>query len=125
MLALTELLKEKGWFKATSKSSVLRREPACAWFSAGAHDKCQSNKYLPALQNTVLRNAFKQWLVVHFYLPVAGHNKANEHVNLMEMFVTFVWGYYSQNQHPKIPALTDVGRLTFTYIWRMQHSLFR
>ena len=73
----------------------------------------------------MLRNAFKQWLVVHFYLPVAGHNKANEHVNLMEMFVTFVWGYYSQHQHPKIPALTDVGRLTFTYIWRMQHSLFR
>ena len=43
----------------------------------------------------------------------------------MEMFVTFVWGYYTQNQLPKVPALTDVGRLLFTYMWRQQHALFR
>jgi len=49
----------------------------------------------------------------------------NEHVNFMEYFVVYVWAYYTQYQSPKIPALTNVGRFIFTYIWRHQHPLFR
>ena len=74
----------------------------------------------------MLRKAIQRWIEVHFYIPVAGNDTAtNEHVNFMEMFVTYVWAYYTQHQEPKVPALTDVGRFTFTYIWRGQHALFR
>ena len=104
---------------------MLRQEPACAWFTAGATEIVQSSKDLPALHKDVLRQGLKRWTEVHFFLPVGGITKEGNHVNIMEMFVTFVWGYYTQNQLPKVPALTDVGRLLFTYMWRQQHALFR
>ena len=149
---MTQLLKDKEWFKPVPSSSMLRREPACVWFTAGATEIVQSSKDLPALHKDVLRQALKRWTEVYFFLPVGGITKqgkiithngnkhtllhtlgythththhAGDHVNIMEMFVTFVWGYYTQNQLPKVPALTDVGRLLFTYMWRQQHALFR
>ena len=125
VVALTTLLKDKGWFKSPPKKSMLRRDPACAWFTAGTHDNCERSPYLPSLHKVVLRDGLKRWLHVHFYYPVAGYNDEKEHVNIMEMFVAFVWGHYTQNQLPRVPAFTDVGRLTFTYIWRHQHALYR
>ena len=96
---------------------MLLREPACAWFTAGTGPVRQQSIHLPALHKDVLRNAVKRWIELHFYLPVAGKNPSdNEHINMMEMFVTFVWGYYTENQRPKVSGFTDVGRFTFTYI---------
>ena len=122
---MRDKLKEKGWFKAPPKNSMLLKEPACAWFTAGQNNVSQQSKFLPALHKDVLRKAVQTWFEIHFYLPVAGHDEESQHVNMMEFFVTYVWAYYSQNQQPKIPALTDIGRFTFTYIWRHQHPLFR
>ena len=104
---------------------MLLRDPACAWFTAGRNKVSQQSNFLPSLHKDVLRKAVQEWFEVHFYLPVAGHDENNEHTNMMEMFVTFVWGYYTKHQRPKVPALTDAGRFTFTYIWRNQHPLFR
>ena len=125
VLSLTSLLKKKGWFEPPPAKSMLRREPACAWFTAGTGKLVQASKDLPALHKDVLRGAVKRWTEIHFFLPVAGNCGDGDHFNLMEMFVTFVWGYYTENQAPKVPALTDVGRFVFTYIWRHQHALFR
>ena len=127
VLDLKNKLKQKGWFVSPPRKSMLRLQPACAWFTAGKSANSQQSKFLPALHKDVLRKALQRWIEVHFYLPVAGNdpNNNNQHVNLMEMFVTYVWGYYTQHQEPKVPALTDVGRFTFTYIWRSQHALFR
>ena len=51
--------------------------------------------------------------------------EANNHINMMTYFATYVWAYYVEHQSPKVPALTNVGRFLFTYIWRHQHPLFR
>jgi len=126
LVNLKELLHTKGWFKTPPKKSMLRQQPACAWLTAGRTDIDQRSKWLPALHKDVLRKAIKRWIEVHFFLPVAGFTLGdNTHVNMMEPFVTFVWAYYTLNHKPVIPALTDVGRFMFTYIWRSQHSLFR
>ena len=125
VVSLKKLLVDKGWFKSPPKKSMLRREPACAWFTVGMAAVRQQSKDLPALHKDVLRKAVKRWIELHFFLPVGGYNSSAEHVNMMEMLVTFVWGYYTENQIPKVPAFTDVGRFTFTYIWRHQHALFR
>ena len=74
-MALSKLLKDKGWFKTPPPSSMLRREPACAWFTAGVTDIVQSSKELPALHKDVLRQALKRWTEVHFVLPVGGITK--------------------------------------------------
>ena len=125
VVSMKNILADKGWFKPPPKKSMLLREPACAWYTAGKQPNCLRHKFLPSLNKDVLRNAVQEWVKVHFYLPVAGVNKDGQHTNLMEMFVTYVWGYYTQNQQPKVPALTNVGRFTFTYIWRKQHALTR
>ena len=128
VLELREELDVMGWFKPPPSKSMLLREPACAWFTVGISQVSQQSKFLPALEKTVLRNAVKRWIEVHFYLPVAGNlpsDEDNKHVNIMEHFVTYIWAYYTQNQCPKIPAMTNVGRFMFTYIWRHQHPLFR
>ena len=104
---------------------MLLREPACAWFSAGVGNVDHQSKDLSALHKDVLRKAVKRWIEVHFFLPVAGISTNGEHTNFMDMFVTFVWGYYTRNQSPRVPAFTDIGRFLFTYIWRNQHPLFR
>ena len=126
-MAMKEKLEALGWFKVPPRKSMLRRQPACAWFTAGTAQVTQQHKFLPCLDKTVLRNAVKRWIELHFYLPVAGDvpNEGNKHINFMEHFVTFVWGYYSVNQRPSVPAFTNVGRFLFTYIWRQQHALFR
>ena len=120
-------LENLGWFKPPPKKSMLLREPACAWFLAGCKQVSQQSNFLPALEKNVLRLGVKRWIEVHFYLPVAGHmpGEANNHINMMKFFVTYVWAYYTQHQRPKVPALTNVGRFLFTYIWRHQHALFR
>ena len=126
VLDLTTTLKDRGWFDPPPKKSLLRREPACAWFTAGKTEINQKSKDLPALHKDVLRKALKRWIELYFYLPVAGFAPNDDkHINMMEYFVTFVWAYYTENQRPKIPAFTDVGRFIFTYIWRHQHALFR
>ena len=104
---------------------MLWQEPAGAWFTVGVADVTQSSQHLPALHKDVLRYAVKRYIETHFFLPVAGHNSDNEHINIMKMFVTFVWGYYTEYQRPKVPAMTNVGRFNFTYIWRHQNALFR
>jgi len=125
LVQLQGKLETKGWFKPPPSRSMLRREPAVAWFTAGLSKNVQASKDLPALHKDVLRQALQRWTAVHFLLPVAGITKEGTHLNLMEMLITFVWGYYTQNQQPKVPALTDVGRFLFCYIWRHQHALFR
>ena len=127
VVALKLKLQDLGWFKPPPKKSMLRSEPACAWFGAGVSQVNQQGKYLPALEKTVLRIAIKRFIGLHFYLPVAGHmpGEANIHVNMMSFFVTWIWAYYTQHQKPKVPAFTNVGRFLFTYIWRNQHLLFR
>lgn len=125
IVELCQLLEDKGWFKAPPKNSMLRREPACAWLVAGATAVSLRSTQLPALHKHVLRQAVQRWQARHFYLPVAGTDKAGIHHNYMKMFVTYVWAYYTCNQNPIVPALTDVGRFLFTYIWRRQHNLFR
>jgi len=125
IVQLTDLLEDKGWFKTPPKNSMLRREPACAWLVAGATAVSLRCSQLPALHKHVLRRAIQRWQARHFYLPVAGTDSAGIHRNYMKMFVTYVWAYYTCNQNPEVPALTDVGRFLFTYIWRHQHSLFR
>ena len=106
---------------------MLRREPACAWLTAGKTSIDQRHKYLPCLHKDILRKAIKKWIEVHFYPPCAGSDPEDPdiHINLMEPFVAFVWAFYTVNHKPAIPALTDVGRFIFTYIWRMQHPLMR
>ena len=105
---------------------MLRREPACAWLTAGRTGIDQRAKTLPALHKDVLRQGIKRWIDIHFYLPVSGFTPEDDlHVNMMEPFVTFVWTYYTLHHKPIIPAFTDVGRFIFTYIWRHQHALFR
>ena len=127
VVVLKMKLQDLGWFKAPPKKSMLRSEPACAWFGVGMTHVNQQSKFLPALEKNVLRVAVKRFIGLHFYLPVAGHmpGEANNHVNMMPFFVTFVWAYYTEHQTPKVPAFTNVGRLLFTYIWRNQHPLFR
>ena len=127
LAALKTKLEQLGWFKPPPKKSMLRGEPACAWFTAGSNRVNQQSQHLPALEKTVLRHAVKRFIELHFYLPVAGimPGDANNHVNMMTFFVTFVWGYYTQYQSPKVPTFTNVGRFLFTYIWRNQHRLFR
>lgn len=123
---LKNCIAEKGWFKRAPKNSVLRKDPACAWLSAGMTEIDQRSKFLPALHKDVLRKALKAWIELHFFLPVAGISpKDDKHVNMMHHFVTFVWGYYTLHHCPIIPAFTDVGRFIFTYIWRNQHPLLR
>ena len=126
--AITELrgfLKEKGWFNPPPKKSQLLNEPACAWLLAGAGNLCLQSKSMPALNKHVLRAAVQHWIENHFLFPVGGTDKDGVHHNLMEHVVTFVWAYYTDNQKPKVPAMTDVGRFMFTYIWRRQHQLLR
>ena len=126
VMRLTELLHEKGWFERPGKNSMLTKDPACAWFSAGRTDIDQRSKHLPALHKDVLRTTVKKWIEVHFYLPVAGLTPEDDkHVNFMEPFVAFVWGDYTLKHQPVIPAFTDLGRFIFTYIWIHQHDLFR
>ena len=72
---MTQLLKDKEWFKPVPSSSMLRREPACAWFTAGVTEIVQSSKDLPALHKDVLRQALKRWTEVYFFLPVGGITK--------------------------------------------------
>ena len=127
LVALTTKIADLGWFTPPPKKSMLRLEPACAWFTAGIAQVSQESKVLSALQRSVLRAACKRWIEVHFYLPVAGHmpGESNKHINMMRFFVTYVWAYYSHHQRPKVPAFTNVGRFIFTYIWSKQHALFR
>ena len=125
VVSMKNTLEEKGWFNPPQKKSIPLCEPACAWYTAGKQPNSLRHKFLPCLHKDVVRNAVQDWVKVHFYLPVAGINKQDQHKNFMEMFVTFVWGFYTQNQKPKVPALTNVGRFTFTYIWRKQHDLVR
>lgn len=124
LVSLVETIKQKGWFEPPPSKSMLRRVPATAWFTAGVSKYDQTSKELPALHKDVLRKGLQRWTEVHFFLPVAGITKEGKHINFMEMFATFVWAYYTQNQSPKVPALTDVGRFLFTYMWRHQHALF-
>ena len=125
-MSLKGLIFDKGWFGRPPKNSVLRKDPACAWLSAGTTEIDQRSKHLPALHKDVLRKALKTWIEIHFFIPVAGLTpKDDKHVNMMEYFVAFVWGYYTLHHKPVIPAFTDVGRFIFTYIWRNQHALFR
>ena len=56
---------------------------------------------------------------------VGGTDGGGNHHNFMEQFVTFVWAYYTEHQRPRVPAMTDVGRFLFTYVWRHQHNLLR
>jgi len=122
---LCDLLKSKGWFKAPSRNSMLLHEPACAWLLAGAAGVSLRCKHLPALNKHVLRRAVHHWIENHFILPVGGTDKDGVHHNIMEQFVTFIWANYTVKQRPRVPAMTDVGRFLFTYIWRHQHPLMR
>ena len=126
IIELTQIIHEKGWFIPPPKGSLLMREPACAWLSAGQTNIDQRHRDLPALHKDLLRHAVQRWTEVHFNLPVAGNSpKDDVHVNLMHPFITFVWAHYTVHHRPVIPALTDLGRFIFTYIWRKQHALFR
>ncbi len=125
VVSMRNELADKGWFDPPPKKSMLLREPACAWYTAGKQSNCLRHKFLPSLNKDVLRYAVQDWVKVHFYLPVAGVDKDGQHTNFMEMFVTYVWAFYTQKQQPKVPALTNEGRFTFTYIWRKQHALAR
>ena len=122
---MTKELEEKGWFNLPPKRSMLRKEPACAWFTAGVTPNCQRSKPLPSLQRAGLRKAIQKWIKHHFFLPVGGIDKDGNQINLMRMFVTYVWADYVYYQKPKVPALTNVGRFIFAYIWRNQHALYR
>ena len=75
----------------------------------------------------LLRNSIKKWIDLHFYPSCAAPDPDDDMIviDLMENFVAFVWADYTANHKPVIPALTNVGRFIFTYIWRMQHSLMR
>ena len=126
MIALTTLLKSRGWYKLAPKNSELRRDPACAWLTAGKTAIDQRSEYLPCLHKDVLRKAVKTWIAVHFFPPCSGQDPEDPTVldmNMMEPCVAFIWAYYTMHHRPKIPALTDVGRFIFAYIWRMQHNL--
>ena len=125
LVALVATLKKKGWFEKPSSKSMLRRVPATAWFTAGATKYDQTSKELPGVHKDVLRKGVQRWTAVHFFLPVGGITNKGEHVNFMEEFITFVWAWYVKNQSPKVPALTDIGRFLFTYMWRNQHVIFR
>ena len=125
LTVLLDCIKKKGWFDKPPAKSMLRNIPATAWFTAGATKHVQMCKVLPACHKDVLRKGLKRWTEVHFLLPCSGVTTDGRHLNIMEWFVTFVWAYYTQNQSPKVPALTDVGRFLFTYMWRNQHALFR
>ena len=122
---LTDLLKTKGWFKAPPKTSMLLNEPACAWLTAGVAKVSLRSSFLPALNKHVLRKVVQAWISNHFVLPVGGTDKEGVHHNMMERFVTYTWAKYTMKQRPKVPAMTDVGRFLFTYIWRYQHTLMR
>ena len=106
---------------------MLLRDPASAWLTAGETDIDQRHKHLPCVNKDVLMRAIQKWIELHFYPPCSGFDPEDEdtHLNLMEPFVAFVWAFYTRNHKPTIPALTDVGRFIFTYIWRMQHPLMR
>jgi hypothetical protein len=121
--ALCDVLKSKDWFTSPPKNSMLMHEPACAWLLAGVSAVSLRCKQLPALNKHVLRGAVQHWISHHYVLPVGGTGKDGEHYNIMELFVTFVWAWYTINQKPKVPAMTDLGRFLFTYIWRRQHPL--
>jgi hypothetical protein len=107
------------------KTSELRREPACAWLTAGKTGIDQRCNHLPCLHKDVLRKAIKTWIAVHFFPPCSGADPAdpNAKLNFMEHFTAFVWAHYTMHHKPKIPALTNVGRFIFAYMWRMQHPL--
>ena len=124
--AITDLcdeLKKQGWFKAPPKKSMLLQEPACAWLLAGIAAVNLRCKQLPALNKHVLRGCVQHWIENHYFLPVGGTDKDGVHSNFMEQFVTFIWAKYTVDQRPRVPAMTDVGRFLFTYIWRHQHPL--
>ena len=126
--AITEfrdILKAKGWFKAPPKNSQLLNEPACAWLTAGLHNLSLRSTHLPALNKHILRKGVQHWIENHFVFPVGGTDGGGNHHNFMEQFVTFVWAYYTEHQRPRVPAMTDVGRFLFTYVWRLQHNLLR
>ena len=122
---LCDILKRKGWFNVPPRNSQLLNEPACAWLTAGISKLSLKSKFLSALNKHVLREAIQHWIEYHFVFPVGGTDQKGEHHNFMEQMVTFVWGFYTENQRPKVPAMTDVGRFLFTYIWRHQHPLLR
>ena len=124
---MTLLLRDKGWYDDPPSNSMLRLEPACAWMTAGVTGIDQRHAYLPCLHKDLLRNSIKKWIDLHFYPPCAAPDPDDEMIviDLMENFVAFVWADYTANHKPVIPALTNVGRFIFTYIWRKQHSLMR
>ena len=72
LAALKTKLEQLGWFKPPPKKSMLRGEPACAWFTAGSNRVNQQSQHLPTLEKTVLRHAVKRFIELHFYIPVAG-----------------------------------------------------
>ena len=127
VLGLTQLLQDKGWYTSPPANSMLLREPACAWLTAGKTGIDQRHKTLPCLHKDIARKAIHKWIEFHFYPPCAGLVPGDDtrQLNLMEHFCAFFWAYYTLHHKPCIPALTDVGRFIFTYMWQKQHSLMR
>ena len=124
---LTHLLRDKGWFHSPPSNSHLLKEPACAWLTADKTGIDQRHKYLPCLNKDVTRKSIQKWIELHLFPPCAGVDPDDPTItiDLMENFVAFFWADYTVNHKPVIPALTNVGRFLFTYIWRSQHSLMR
>ena len=120
---LRDILKQKGWFDAPPKGSHLLNEPVCAWLLAGSSQINLKSTFLPTLHKHILRKVVQHWIENHFFFPVGGTGKDGVHHNFMEQMVVFVWAYYSENQRPKVPAMTNVGRFIFTYIWSHHHNL--